>query len=106
MDAMYVNEGKLIDYTAPDKITRGDVVVLGGTCGVAYNNAEVGTVVPVYVKGRFTLPAKTGTAITAGTTLYYDADAGTVSATEGEIVAGIAAADMAPGGNTVDVIIG
>ena len=106
MKTMYVNDGVLIDYTATDAVKRGDIVVLGGKkCGIAYNNAEKGTLVPVYVKGRFTVPAKTGTAITAGTVLYYDAAAGTVSATAGDVTAGIAACDMASGGNTVDVIL-
>ena len=106
MKTMYVNDGVLIDYTAPAAVKRGDIVVLGGKkCGIAYNNAEKGTLVPVYVKGRFTVPAKTGTAITAGTTLYYDAAAGTVSATAGDVTIGMAACDMIAAGVEVDVIL-
>lgn len=105
MTAVWVNNGLLIDYTADKEIARGDVVVLGERCGVAFNNAAEGTVIPVYIKGRFTVAAKTGTAIKAGAVLYYDNGTKTVSTAEGGVYMGIAAADMPSSGTAVDVVL-
>lgn len=106
MKAMYVNDGTLLDYVAAEDVKRGDIIAFGDRCGIAFDNAKSGTLVPVYVKGRFNVPAKTGTAIAAGAELYYDAAAGTVSAAEaGGTHIGFAAADMAAAESSVDVIL-
>ena len=105
MTAVWVNNGLLIDYTAESDIARGDVIVMGERCGVAFNSAKAGEIVPVYVKGRFTVNAKTGTAIKAGDALYYDNSTATVSKTTGGVYMGIAAASMAASGAAVDVVL-
>lgn len=105
MTATWVNNGLLIDYAAEADIARGDVIVLGERCGVAFNDAAAGQTVPVYIKGRFTVAAKTGTAIKAGAVLYYDSGTETVSTAEGGVYMGIAAADMPSSGTEADVVL-
>ena len=95
----------MIEYVAQEDIARGDVIALGDRCGIAYNNAKSGETVPVYVKGRFSVEAKTGTAITAGAKLYYDTESGTVSAAADGVYIGFAACKMEAARTHVDVIL-
>lgn len=73
--AIYVHEGDSIDYTPGSDVAAGDVVVLTDLIGIARTPIKANELGSLAVAGVFDLPKTTGggTAITAGTKLYWDA---------------------------------
>ena len=73
--AIYVRDGETIDYTPISAVAAGDVVVQGDLIGVAKTPVTAGVLGSLAVWGVFDFPKVTtgGSAITAGTTLYWDA---------------------------------
>lgn len=69
----FVQDGKVLEVTAPAAVTSGDFVLVGSIGGVAVVSAASGTKVPVLRGGVFTLPKETGTAWAQGDQLYWDA---------------------------------
>jgi predicted RecA/RadA family phage recombinase len=72
--AVFVHEGDTIDYTPGSAVAAGDVVVQGELLGVAKQPIAANALGALAVKGVFDFPKATGggTAITAGTKLYWD----------------------------------
>lgn len=88
--------------TAP--VASGGVVVMSDMLGVAYTAGLVGQNVAVATEGVFALPKLAGAALAQGKKVYYDAAAGTVSATVGAgLLAGFVYEAAAAGDTTVNV---
>ena len=83
--ALYIQEGRSIDYTPVAAVAAGDVVVQGDLVGIAKGDIAAGRLGALAVEGVFEVPKATGvgTAITAGSTLYWDA-AESVAKTDSE----------------------
>ena len=74
MSVKYIQTGDAVDYTPGAKVSAGDVVVQGELVGVAKLDIQTGKLGPLAVTGLFDFPkaAGAGTAIAAGTRVYWD----------------------------------
>ncbi len=90
--ARYVQPGKAIEYTnaGEETIRYGDVVALTNCIGVAAADIAPGTTGVIEISGVYEMPADTSAAFTQGQKLYWDASGKKVTATEGDVTAGIA----------------
>lgn len=81
----FVHDGDAIDYTPTSAVNAGDVVVQGDLVGVAKKNIAANALGALHVKGVFDFPKATtsGSAITAGTKLYWDASSEVATSTAG-----------------------
>ena len=83
-----VQDGIIVDLSAPEAVLPGDLVNVEAIVGVAVTAAPAGASVPVRLEGVFSgLPGATGT---AGTPLFYDTAAKTLTTTKtGNLPAGV-----------------
>jgi len=74
MGAQLIRLGLRINYTAPSDIDYGDVVVQGDLVGIATRDIKSGEVGRIALAGLFGIVKDTGvgTAINAGTKVYWD----------------------------------
>ena len=103
---IFVQEGDAIDYTPAADVAAGDVVVQGDLVGVSKLDIPAGRLGALAVQGVFDFPKATGsgTAITAGTKLYWDATNGRATATAtGNKLIGKAVADAGADDATVRI---
>lgn len=108
-EAIYVHEGHMVDYTPSAKVAAGDVVVQGALVGIAIKDIAANALGALAVTGVFDVAKSvaSGSAITAGTNLYWDDSNNVATATAsthkylGKCVAGVADA-----ATTVRVLIG
>ena len=99
----FIESGDVIDYTASGTITSGQIVAVGKLIGVASKSGVSGDVIPVYLKGVFTL-GKEADVIAAGDKLYFKSSNGTVTTTSsGNTFCGYAWAAAADTDTTVAV---
>jgi predicted RecA/RadA family phage recombinase len=105
----YKQEGKYLDYTPTSAVSQGDVIVQGELVCVANRDIAANELGALAVEGVFALPKATisGSALTVGTKLYWDAVSDVVTTTSSSnktvgYVATAAATDDA----TVDVKLG
>jgi len=72
--ARYVQDDETIDYTPSADVAPGQVVVQGDLIGVAKRLIAANTLGALAVEGVFDFPKATGggSAVTVGTTLYWD----------------------------------
>ncbi len=103
--AEYWQRGEVIDFTnnTGAKIDANEIVVFGKRLGVAGTPIEVGETGSLHVFGVFEMPKAASEAITEGATVYYDATAGAITATAGDITAGYATEAAAAADTTVKV---
>ncbi len=75
MSVKYIQTGDAVDYTPGADVKSGDVVVQGELVGVAKLDIQTGKLGALAVTGLFDFPKATGagTAIAAGTRVYWDA---------------------------------
>lgn len=75
MSTKYIQTGDAVDYTPVAEVNAGDVVVQGDLVGVAKLDIPAGKLGALAVTGLFDFPKATGsgTAIPAGTRVYWDA---------------------------------
>lgn len=80
----YIEPGDVFEYTVPASTTiaSGEGVIMGDAFGVALRGGTTGAVLPVKVTGVFTLPKATGTAISYGAKVYWDATNKRITATD------------------------
>ena len=73
-DAVFVQQGDIIDYAPSSAMEAGAVVVLGELVGVATRPIHANTRGALSVSGVFDFPKATGssTAIAAGANVYWD----------------------------------
>lgn len=81
--AVFVHEGCSIDYTPGADMAAGDVVVQGDLVGVAKQPIKANQLGALAVTGVFDFAKATGTgtALTVGTTVYWDDTANVATAT-------------------------
>jgi len=81
----YVCTGDRIPYTPTTDVAAGDVVVQGDLVGVATSPIAADTAGTVAVRGVFSMPKSTGTgtAVTAGAKLYWNATNSVVTTSDG-----------------------
>ena len=106
MIATYVRQGEVLEYKATDAVERGQVVALPSSgVGVAVDEIPAGGMGHLHIAGVFSMPKKTGEAVTAGSLLYFDNVGNCVTPTKGSltIIAGIAAAPAAASDSFSDV---
>ncbi len=86
MSARFIHEGKSIDYTPGSAVTAGDVVVQGDLIGVAPRSIVSGNLGALQVAGVFDFPKDTGTGtdITVGAKLWWNAADGQVEKVVGD----------------------
>lgn len=72
--AIFIHEGKAIDYTPGADVSAGDVVVQGDLVGIAKLDIASGNLGALAVTGVFDVPktAGVGEAIGAGAKVYWD----------------------------------
>ena len=73
MATNYVQDGKVISFTASADIESGQVVVVGSLVGISLADVASGSVGQLAVEGVFDVPAAAA-AITVGAPVYWDAD--------------------------------
>ena len=81
--AIFVHEGASIDYTPAADVAAGEVVVQGDLVGVAKLDIKANKLGALAVEGVFDFAKATGvgTALAAGTTVYWDDAANVATAT-------------------------
>lgn len=112
--ATYRAKGDAVDYTPGSAVTAGDVVVLGGTLGIAKSDIAASTLGALIVCGLYSIVKVTG-AISQWAKVYWDADGDPVGGTAGSgalttdpskgVFAGIAVAAAGGSATTVDVLL-
>ena len=105
MAAIFVQVGDVIDYTAAEDLSFGDVVDLTTRIGVAGAAIARDAAGPVQVTGVYRIPKATG-AVTVGQALYWDNSAKNITTTSGSTPAGWAVAPAASEDPDVLVKIG
>lgn len=88
----YVQEGKVISFTASGAKTAGQVVVVGSLVGICLADVADGAVGELAVEGVWDVPAATA-AITVGAATYWAADGDPVGGTAGSGAATATATD-------------
>lgn len=78
MTILYVQPGKVLDYTAGADISSGDMVSMGNMVGVALADIANGDVGSVQVEGVFDLPKVSAAVIALHDTVDFDSSAGAV----------------------------
>jgi predicted RecA/RadA family phage recombinase len=83
--AIFVSEGRAIDYTPTADVAAGDVVVQADLVGVARTPIAANTLGSLAIVGLFDFPkaSEAGTGIAAGVKAYWDSAAKVVTATVG-----------------------
>lgn len=91
MAAIFYQTGDVIDYTAAEPLSFGDVVDLSTRIGVAGADIAKDAAGPVQVTGVYRIPKASG-AVTVGQALYWDNSAKNITTTaDSNIPAGWAA---------------
>lgn len=103
MEAIFSQNGDVIDYTAAEALAFGDVVDLTTRIGVAGADIPAGGTGPVHLTGVYRIPKAAG-AVTVGQALYWDNSAKNITTTaESSTPAGWAVAPAASEG--LDVLV-
>ena len=90
MEATFLQKGKVIDYTATNGLSVGQVVSLTNIVGVALNDIASGAVGAVALEGVFEMPAASGITAAIGDKLYWDDTNNLLTTTStGNAVAGV-----------------
>jgi predicted RecA/RadA family phage recombinase len=74
-------EGDKVTVLSPGTVTSGSGVLIGLLFGVALHDAVVNELLTLGVTGVWYLPKATGSALTAGTVVYWDATNSRVTTT-------------------------
>jgi len=78
-EAVKIQTGEVVDYTATATIANGDVIPLVDRVGVALNDAITGDVISLELSGVFEITAATADDIAFGDVVYFDATARNVT---------------------------
>lgn len=97
--ATFIQEGKIINFTAQREIAYNEIVPIGNCVGVATESIRAGSTGGVRMTGVYEMPAAAET-MEVGDTLYWDNDNNYVTKTKGELtcIAGIAVSKKAGSG--------
>lgn len=101
----YVQDGKVLNYTAGADIASGQFVLIGAIGGVAIGKIANGATGAVQIQGVFSVPKASG-AVTQGAKLYWDATNSVLTITSsGNTIVGVAAAAAQSGDATVQILL-
>lgn len=75
MATNYVQEGKVIAFTAGSDYSSGDVVVIGGLLGVVLADVANGETGQAQISGVFTVPKVSAAVLTEGMRVQWDVSA-------------------------------
>lgn len=101
----FIQEGKVLDYTAAADIASGQFVLVGAIGAVALAAIANGATGPVQVEGVFSVPKASG-AVTQGAKLYWDAGNSVLTTTSsGNTIVGVAAAAAQSGDARVSILL-
>lgn len=107
VEATFVQEGEMIDWTADADVVSSQVIQLpDGRAGVVSVDAVSGAVVGVYVSGIFTMQKTTSMVMLIGSWLYWDHSANKVHLLHGgdrDFFVGSATEDGTSAGTTIKV---
>lgn len=78
MATNYIQEGKVIPFTAGAAYSSGDVVVIGGLLGVVLKDVANGATGQAAIEGVFEIPKVTAAVLTEGMRVQWDVSAGGV----------------------------
>lgn len=78
----YIQEDRVIPFTASADIVSGQVVVVGSLVGVSMTDVANGAAGQMAIEGVYDIPAATAE-ITVGAAVYWDADGNPVGGTTG-----------------------
>lgn len=103
-EAVYIDTGAVILYTATDALSKGAVVNLATRIGIAAENISALGAGPVAVEGVYEVPANATLVISTGDAVYWDVDDGEVNKTaQDNIPAGWAVEPCGNGDETVKI---
>lgn len=71
-EAIKIQTGSVVDYTATGTVANGDIVPLTDRVGVALDDAVSGDSISLELDGVFEIPAATDDEIVFGSILYFD----------------------------------
>jgi predicted RecA/RadA family phage recombinase len=80
-EAIYVQEGDMVDFTPTVDVPAGQVVVQGDLIGVAVVEIKANRLGSLATEGIFDVAKLTTVAFTVGTSLYWDDTANVVTTT-------------------------
>lgn len=103
--AVFVNDGKTIQFKATKEVSYGDVVVLDGRIGIAAMTIAKGESGTVSIVGAYEFKKATG-AIKPGAKVFYKEADGTITTSDSDTPAGIALEASEANAGTVVVKIG
>ena len=103
--ARSVQRGDIIDYTPVGDTPAGTVVQLGPIVGVTKLDIKAGELGAIDVTGVYECEKATGTAISKGDKLYFDATSGKAVKTPSACYLGVAVTDAASADTLVRVLI-
>jgi predicted RecA/RadA family phage recombinase len=92
MDAKFIQDGIMIDYTPSGDVDAGDVVVEGNLIGIAKSDIEADEKGALAVAGVFEVVKVTGVTFSKGDLVYWNASTG-ATATTSDTLMGVAAKD-------------
>jgi predicted RecA/RadA family phage recombinase len=97
--AVFNQDGNVIDYTAGADISVGDVVPMTNFCGVALTGIANGATGAVKVDGIYAIPTDTGAAWNVGDKIYWNdtTNVGTKTATDNTPLGYAVAAKLSAG---------
>lgn len=104
--ATYIQRGESLDYAndTTSTIEANTVVTLGERIGIAGTDILPGATGDVHVAGVFEIKKTDSTEIAMGTTVYFDGEGITATAS-GNVKAGYAAKKSVAGANTIEINI-
>ena len=79
----YIQEGETMNFTAGATVVAGQMVLVGGTVGVAVNDVANGAVGVIATQGVFEVAKEGSDVVAQGVILYYNATNGTATVTVG-----------------------
>jgi predicted RecA/RadA family phage recombinase len=97
----FIQEGKVISFTASGAKTSGQVVVVGSLVGVCLADVANTAEGELALEGVFEVPAATA-AISVGAAVYWDADGDPVGGTEGSGAATATSTDNTLMGHAIE----
>jgi len=101
----FVQSGDTIDVTLGGTFASGAGILVGTLVGVCASSGVSGDVVPVSLKGVYTLPKASG-AISVGAKVYWDNSAKNITTTtSGNTFAGYAVAAAQSGDATANILL-
>ena len=93
-EAVKIQEGAVVDYVCTADVVNGEVIVLPGQVGIAYDNAVTGETISLALEGVFEISAKTADDFVMGAPVFWDDAASEITKT-GTAKAGIAVSTKA-----------